>query len=335
MPHGYTGQKTSSSKTSTGKFSQASLRYSVTAYDQHDRPWHMSVEKSNGRPVGLISPLFSAPWMPDQKYLVINPDDSRELYINYPQMYRDRNAAMQAYHRDAVQKATANSWTTPTLGQYDEKILSTIGRPPAPVEPVVAAYQENGWILGTRPTPTTAADKLLAARFVLDTRKASAAEREMATAFDFRDGASARGGDAGTATVAPNFHELEAQGLDAEVAEDFADADLEAAFGEIERSAEGAADLEALIGEDLVDAPAPDDDPLLDLEEQIDPEATGGQRVPPQHQSRPSASPRRPKSRKNRGALAEKPKGNGGRVRAFDRNRGASLAQGARPVVSE
>lgn len=329
MPHGYSGQnRTRAQKASNSKFSQASMRRHVIAYDQHDREWSMSVENSNGMPVGLISPMFSAPWRPDQNYLRINPDNVTELWIDYPQMWRDRSAALAKYHQEAVDKASANKWPVPVKGDYDERIISTIGKPPSPLQPVEAAYQGNGWILGFRARPTTAADRLLAERWVLDTRVRAQTEAAMASGFDFRDRSE---GGAGAAQVTRDFAAVREASipLSAE-AEAFAD-DEEATDGE-GLDAETAATLDAA-GTDAGDEEL---ERYLDLEEQADPKATGGQRVLPEKADRPSATPRRPKPQRAARPAAEAPtRPRGARVRAFEKKGRKSLADGARPVIAD
>lgn len=321
MPHGYTGQqRTRSQAANSQKFSQASTRRHVVTYDQHGRPWSMNVENANGMPVGLISPMFSAPWKPDQQYFIINPDNVTELWINYPQMFRDRRAAEQRYHQEAVNKATANSWTVPELGKYDERIVTTIGRPPAPWQPVAAAYQGNAWLLGESDTP----DKRLTP-YVIDTRRVSQAELDMLSIADFRDGARATTGTGPTVARTETFEQLRNQTLEGEDLGEFAETELDdetrAALDDI-----GEAGAGVDTDEDL--------ERLLDLEEVHDPEATGGQRVAPQNQSRPSTTPRRPKAQRQAAGEATGKQGRQ-RPRAFDRQQGRSLADGASPVISE
>lgn len=152
MSHGFTGGRRRRKK-SGQRFSQATTRRTIQLYDQHGREWSASVEHKSGMPTGLITPCFEAPWMPDQRYLVVNPDNATELYINYRLMYQHRRAALEEFHGDAVRKAAANKWEAPVKGAYSEAILDTMGRPPKALEPVVAAWQGNPWILGFDKTP--------------------------------------------------------------------------------------------------------------------------------------------------------------------------------------
>ncbi len=136
----------------TGR-SQADDRRGQNLWDQHGRKYHASMEKKSGFPVGAIQLLVSAPLEPDQKYLVLDPDNPAALTIDYPQWIRDRQVANQEYHTLAIEVNTANNWSPLKEGEpYPKHLIREIGKPPLPVEPVVAAAQGNKWVLGLTAT---------------------------------------------------------------------------------------------------------------------------------------------------------------------------------------
>jgi hypothetical protein len=128
--------------------SQADQRRPHFMWDQHGRQWSCSVEIHSGMPTGLITNDFNAPWLPDQNALVVNPNDTSELWIDYGLMWRERMQALGAYHKLAVALCVDKGWPVPTKGAYSNDIRRAINEPPKPLQPVKAAAQENPWILG-------------------------------------------------------------------------------------------------------------------------------------------------------------------------------------------
>ena len=161
MPqHSFDGTRKARAQRKT-RFSQASTRRPITLYDQTTVPrghklagtgasrrWSASIELKSGMPTGLISNDFKAPLTPDQKYLVVNEDNVSELYIDYRAWYRDRRSANQSYHKKVVRYCTRNKLPEPKPGDYSMEMVGACGEPPRPIETVVAAYQGNPWILG-------------------------------------------------------------------------------------------------------------------------------------------------------------------------------------------
>ena len=160
MAHTYRGQRTPVRRQSK-RFSQASNRRSIVLYDQTvvpkgfasagadaERKWSASIELRSGAPTGLISNDFSAPFLPDQKYLKVNPDNVTELFIDYAQMFNDRRRSNQDHHAKVRRWCRRKGVSIPKMGDYNEDIEEACGRAPLPVEPVVAAFQGNPWVLG-------------------------------------------------------------------------------------------------------------------------------------------------------------------------------------------
>jgi hypothetical protein len=68
-------------------------------------------------------PSFQAPFVPDQQYLIVNPDNTSELYIDYESMLRHRHMAMEAYHKTArAHGAPAEDSPAPSKGEYSEEL---------------------------------------------------------------------------------------------------------------------------------------------------------------------------------------------------------------------
>lgn len=128
--------------------SQADHRMQHHMEDQHGRPWSCSVEIRSGMPTGLITNDFSAPWLPDQGALIVNPNKTSKLWIDYGLLWRERMQALGSYHKLAVQLATDKSWPIPKKGDYSNDYRRVLGDPPKPLQPVKAAAQGNPWILG-------------------------------------------------------------------------------------------------------------------------------------------------------------------------------------------
>lgn len=137
------------------KFSQASQRSYRIFRDQHGRKWGADIETKTQAPCGPLSPRFSAPLIPPQKYLKVTDVAAAEITIDYDQWLADEDAAraewqerlrQQAYHlyrdkaMDAIQDPPAD-------------LLARIGRSPEPRERILAARDGKGkpghdWILG-------------------------------------------------------------------------------------------------------------------------------------------------------------------------------------------
>ncbi|HXJ66627.1 MAG TPA: hypothetical protein VNN79_22945 [Actinomycetota bacterium] len=111
--------------------------------------WSGVVNIRNGR---LTAPLhatgWSAPWYPDAMFMRVNPGNDAEAYIDYPRMARAANAAMAEYHRLVQIYCDEKKIPVPKLGEYDEEIRRHCGTAPKPIQLIVAAMQENPYILG-------------------------------------------------------------------------------------------------------------------------------------------------------------------------------------------
>lgn len=130
-------------------------RVDTILYDVHGRPWHAILERKTMTPTGPISPMFRAPFYPDQKYL--RPGGQRNpihLGINYDQMDIDLQEAHQEREqtiRRLIVKSFPASQHQKLIKNPPEEILWAVdgnGEGPMPVEVVWACMQGNRWVLG-------------------------------------------------------------------------------------------------------------------------------------------------------------------------------------------
>jgi hypothetical protein len=132
-----------------GGWSQADLRRPQYMNDQHGRRWFADIEKRSGYPTGVIRPRFDAPWYPDQSALKIDPDTPNDIRIDYDALLAERLEGHREYHARAVEESASRRWTVPDEGEtYSKELQLIVGKPPQPLEPIVAAMQLNSWILG-------------------------------------------------------------------------------------------------------------------------------------------------------------------------------------------
>ncbi len=312
-------------------FSQASTRRPMITYDQHGRMWHMQVGLKSGMPVGLITPGFGAPWQPDHQYLVVNVDNPSEMWIDYGSMLASRHAQREAFHKRALQWAAKNQRPAPRKDDYSDELVGALGSPPRFIQPIVAAMQENAWILGMTFTED--------ARVSPYVQRSSAADTVLEE-FDFRTESFAQ---AKERTAAATRAVRSLAGIDLSNPDEM-DKAMEAftAEGVGSDDDEDAVDEDALLDEitDETEPGAEDDDEEDDeLEEAHDAEQLGGRRVPPQQAERAKGqAPRRGAFRgtaQTEAAADDKPlsKGTFKDQRAAQREGRATLASGATPAI--
>jgi hypothetical protein len=363
--HSFRGQRSAAAVQGGEKFSQATNRTHITTYDQFDRKYVVPCEKRTGMPCGLYQPQFWAPWHPDfhPDYWIINPENTSELYIDLQRIIKDRMTAMREYHQRVIRWCNREQRPSPKLGVYDDLIVEHCGVPPRAYQLAVALLQSNPWVLGKTMTPDP--------RLVQYLEQPSREIEEEIDSYDFgADSYESTISRLGIPRRAPkpapqrfaNFADLK------KAAPDLSDVDvndIEAvsrAFGvadttddeaqSIAEHGEDLSDIDRLveIEDDDDDAPGPDaseptdsegaeasgasdDDELLDHEEAADPDALGGRVVNPRNTEREEK--RRPRRAPPPAGAMAPPDGSLPKAgRAFNRNRGRSLADGGTPVVS-
>lgn len=318
--------------------SQADTRRPILLHDQHGREWSCFVEYRSGMPTGLIANDFSAPWLPDQAYLVVNPDNPSELWIDYRRMYIDARQALGQYHQLAVQLAADKGWPVPAKrGEYAADIRRVIGNPPRPLQPIKAAAQENPWILGFSDTPDP--------RLVEYVKPPELLELDMEDEEDY--GAEGYADAVIDGADAPP-RRVEARPAVADDLDDFEDEDeeeageaagpeaLDAIDAELQSPVDGGEDDDAA---SLLDGLEDEDD---DEERTYDPAQLGGRTVQPDKtEIARRQAPRRPaQTSKTRKKGRSRGRGTMKSLRAAEKGSGAgkgvrpSLADGARPAVS-
>lgn len=334
--------KTVSTRRTAG-FSQADTRHPLITTDQHGRQWSCQVENRSGMPTGLIANDFSAPWLPDQSYIIVNPNNPGECWIDYRHMYLDRRKEMGLYHQLAVQLASDKSWPLPERGNYSREFRRLLGNPPQPLEPVKAAAQGNPWILGFTDVPDP--------RLVEFVQQADEIDLDMDEGDDFGeeayrdalDGSYGAGNVRERGTSAPvvdRFAEMkEALAVD-EFPDEDGDEDDEEGAAEL---ADARADLEESLGARTVADAGGDAEELLDaIDTAADPAQLGGRTVgttPRAAERAQRQAPRRPAQSK---PTSKRGASRGSTMRSLRREhgdkaglrKGRSLADGARPRVS-
>lgn len=347
--HSYTGRGQRAPRREK-RFSQASTRRPLISYDQHGRPWFVETEIRSGMPGGPWQPLFQAPWYPQSIYFRVNPDNTAEMYVDYPTMRQEKRIALDGFHGRAVKLATKKGWPIPKRGEkYSEEIVEEIGTAPRAIEPIIAAEQENPWVMGwtRRPDPRLV-------ELVKPKRRMMSVEEE---GFDFSEasyeatvGERASRGDLEQTPeqrekLAAAQRHLEAIGSEDVAGVDEDDIEDETRGVTSERR-HGASDFAAPLvdvnDEAAEGAFATDEktERALDLEDELDPEATGGRKVPVQTkpqaaraERRPPAAVRKPGTKPGKPGTPAFKKGD--RAKPGTKGERKTLAQGARPVVSD
>ncbi len=140
-------------------------RAQIELEDNHGRVWVSESEvglNANRRPqvspVGSFIPTFRTPYdfLPANKYLIYDSRRPSSLTIAYRTWIIDQQNA----HREVSEYLARLAWSiykdqapkyikNPSPEMLD--IVYGRGKGPEPVEPIVAAMQGNGWILGLRP----------------------------------------------------------------------------------------------------------------------------------------------------------------------------------------
>jgi hypothetical protein len=122
--------------------------------DDHGREWGGNLEVKTGDVVGLLEPQFTAPLIPDQKYLERVDRRPYDLHINYKRWKADIRNGRRDWEREGRQlmrKMRGKAYNPSE--EFGEDVLDVIGEPPQALEPIIAAEQENSWILGKTKRP--------------------------------------------------------------------------------------------------------------------------------------------------------------------------------------
>jgi hypothetical protein len=145
------------------KNDQADRRRYQKYKDQHGRDWGANIEVSNGQPTGKIEALHTAPLAVPQKFIRTVEGKPYDLHIDYRTWEEELRTADREYRRLAMEEGMRQQGDA-----YDAEapikpgVLSVIGGAPQSILPVIAARQENAYVLGFDPRP----DRRLAHFFI-------------------------------------------------------------------------------------------------------------------------------------------------------------------------
>lgn len=142
---------------------QAQRRIDLILPDDHGREWH-AIYDSSARGVVTLYPRFTAPWMPDPKYL--SPVSSRggpssfpdRVAINYALLMEDNHRAWDKYFDNLLKIGTKmpgvdamTAYTHAKEGEWEKipaGLLAELGQTPEPDDYIKAAMAGNKWVLG-------------------------------------------------------------------------------------------------------------------------------------------------------------------------------------------
>jgi hypothetical protein len=164
--------------------------------DPHGRAWGcvMDTKCKNGpAPIGPFEYLehrrrghpdcvapYRPPWLPEQQYMAPVKGRYDLMGIDYPRMLSDSRSRHQEYN-DLCMEVSAEMNEAWSPGQpVPAKIRRVAGKPPRPIEPIVACMQGNRWVLGQTDTPHPALAAVL--------RPAQSAGDDFVDDMDFSDG---------------------------------------------------------------------------------------------------------------------------------------------------
>lgn len=148
--HNFDGRLKPTAQRKRATFSQADTVRQLLAYDQHGRPYDGVIQLKSNAPTGPLHPKFIAPIYPDPKWIIVNPENPQELFVDMKGWYLSRKQNEQDHHKRAVRLSAKKGWPEPKFGQYSEQVEEELGvLPPTSASIVVAAlYQENPWLIG-------------------------------------------------------------------------------------------------------------------------------------------------------------------------------------------
>lgn len=137
-----------------GDWSQRNQRRGQMFTDNHGRRYYGSIELKSGATCGVIEAQYTCVLPVPPMYLERsrNPERPYDLFINYERWTADARRELGEWEQRARAVARRrNSDYDPTL-PLPTDVLEIMGERPQPVEPILAARQGNGWVLGFRAT---------------------------------------------------------------------------------------------------------------------------------------------------------------------------------------
>lgn len=116
-------------------------------------------------PDGTVIKGWSAPWYPEQKYIVmaISLLSGNRFKIDYSRQITDYKEANERYYRLAASTAGARNWPAPKMyGPVDFQLRALVGDAPKSPKVPEAALAEDPWVLGFSTNANERVDAILA-----------------------------------------------------------------------------------------------------------------------------------------------------------------------------
>jgi len=141
--------------TSEQQFSQADLRAFRVFTDQHGRQWGAAIENKTQHPCSDLIPKFKAPMYPPPSHIKIVDTYAATIRMDYDGWEAELVQAHADYEATRIQIARNHfgSQADHAIKSGDPTLLSLLGPPPKPIEPVQAMKQGNKWMLGLSQKP--------------------------------------------------------------------------------------------------------------------------------------------------------------------------------------
>lgn len=123
------------------------------AQDQHGRRFFYFADKKSGDACTQFSPMFQAPWYPDQYAIRVVPDQAGRVEIDYDLIIRTRREERARYDIRVIEMA--NRFNVPNYDPKTDKptaqMAHELGAPPLDDTIPRAARAGNKFVLGLRP----------------------------------------------------------------------------------------------------------------------------------------------------------------------------------------
>jgi hypothetical protein len=137
-----------------GNWSQRNQRRGQMFTDQHGRKYYGSIELKSGATCGVIESQYTSVLPVPMMYLERsrNPQRPYDLYVNYDRWISDVRLELNEWETRARALARRRNADYDSSQPLPTDVVEMMGERPQAVEPVLAARQGNGWVLGFRAT---------------------------------------------------------------------------------------------------------------------------------------------------------------------------------------
>lgn len=124
------------------------------ALDQHGRQWGAEIDGRTNDPITVVQPKFSAPWVPEFKYIHWRYEDASGRYwveVDYAELKADRRQQMREWTSRLLEVGSAINGQAFDPSNPTPAVLAKVGPKPEPVEIAIRAERDDPWILGLSP----------------------------------------------------------------------------------------------------------------------------------------------------------------------------------------